>query len=244
MAETYFIENVEALWPKIDRTYVFDQKVKNSVPCDPRENGASFSIQFRMDNDTAKALFAQMKAAWLANREKSWPEKLTMEASSLVKDDDVTFKGTSNIKGAYKGEVTARPLQVDSQGTPMPDDFQLTTGSTISVAVTFTPYHMSATNWGVSLRLKAVQVIKLAKQTVRNPFGVVEGGFVLEDANPFAKTADTTAPAKSNNVLEAAPADDDDGFDEEPVKKTAKKAAAPTPSGDGDLGSIIDNWDD
>tara|TARA_R100000541_G_scaffold9875_1_gene17691 strand:- start:71 stop:790 length:720 start_codon:yes stop_codon:yes gene_type:complete len=239
MAETYFIENVEALWPKIDRTYVFDQKVKNSVPCDPRENGASFSIQFRMDNDTAKALFAQMKAAWLANREKSWPEKLTMEASSLVKDDDGTVKGTSNIKGAYKGEVTARPLQVDSQGTPMPDDFQLTTGSTVSVAVTFTPYHMSKDNWGVSLRLKAVQVIKLAEQRVRNPFGVVEGGFVLEDANPFAKTT----PAKSNNVLEAAPADDDDGFDEEPVKKTAKKAEA-APSEDADINAIIDDWDD
>jgi hypothetical protein len=239
MAETYFIENVEALWPKIDRTYVFDQKVKNSVPCDPRDNGAAFSIQFRMDNDTAKALFAQMKAAWLANREKSWPEKLTMEASSLVKDDDGTVKGTSNIKGAYKGEVTARPLQVDSQGTPMPDDFQLTTGSTISVAVTFTPYHMSKDNWGVSLRLKAVQVIKLAEQRVRNPFGVVEGGFVLEDNNPFAKTA----PAKSNNVLEAAPADDDDGFDEEPVKKTAKKAEA-APSEDADINAIIDDWDD
>ena len=239
MAETYFIENVEALWPKIDRTYVFDQKVKNSVPCDPRENGASFSIQFRMDNDTAKALFAQMKAAWLANREKSWPEKLTMEASSLVKDDDGTVKGTSNIKGAYKGEVTARPLQVDSQGTPMPDDFQLTTGSTVSVAVTFTPYHMSKDNWGVSLRLKAVQVIKLAEQRVRNPFGVVEGGFVLEDNNPFAKTT----PAKSNNVLEAAPADDDDGFDEEPVKKTAKKAEA-APSEDADINAIIDDWDD
>lgn len=239
MAETYFIENVEALWPKIDRTYVYDQKVKNSVPCDPRDNGAAFSIQFRMDNDTAKALFAQMKAAWLANREKSWPEKLTMEASSLVKDDDGTVKGTSNIKGAYKGEVTARPLQVDSQGTPMPDDFQLTTGSTISVAVTFTPYHMSKDNWGVSLRLKAVQVIKLAEQRVRNPFGVVEGGFVLEDNNPFAKTA----PAKSNNVLEAAPADDDDGFDEEPVKKTAKKAEA-APSEDADINAIIDDWDD
>ena len=241
MAETYFIENVEALWPKIDRTYVFDQKVKNSVPCDPRENGASFSIQFRMDNATAKALFIKMTAAWKANREASWEEELP---NPFVKDDNGTFTGGANIKGAYQGEITTRPLQVDSQGTPMPDDFQLTTGSTISVAVTFTPYHMSKDNWGVSLRLKAVQVIKLAKQTVRNPFGVVEGGFVLEDANPFAKTADTTAPAKSNNVLEAAPADDDDGFDEEPVKKTAKKAAAPTPSGEGDLGSIIDNWDD
>ena len=53
-----------------------------------------------------------MKAAWLANREKSWPEKLTMEASSLVKDDDGTVKGTSNIKGAYSGKVTEKPVSL------------------------------------------------------------------------------------------------------------------------------------
>jgi len=235
MAETYFIENVEALWPKLDQTYAFDKKANQHIPCGPRDTGAEFSIKFRMDDDTAKALFMQMKAAWSANKEKSWPETLTKAATSLVKDDDGTCIGASNIKGAYKGAATTRPLQVDSQGTPMPADFQLTTGSTVSIAVTFTPYYMTETNWGVSLRLKAVQVIKLASPMVRNPFGVVEGGFVLEDNNPFAKTA----PAKSNNVLEAAPVDDED----EPVKKTAKKAET-APSEDKELNAIIDDWDD
>ena len=235
MAETYFIENVEALWPKLDQTYAFDKKANQHIPCGPRDTGAEFSIKFRMDDATAKALFMQMKAAWSANKEKSWPETLTKAATSLVKDDDGTCIGASNIKGAYKGAATTRPLQVDSQGTPMPADFQLTTGSTVSIAVTFTPYYMTETNWGVSLRLKAVQVIKLASPMVRNPFGVVEGGFVLEDNNPFAKTA----PAKSNNVLEAAHVDDD----EEPVKKTAKKAET-APSEDKELNAIIDDWDD
>jgi hypothetical protein len=238
MAETYIIENVEALWPKIDKTYVFDQKVKRSVPCNPRDTGAEFSIAFRMDNDTAKALYTHMKAAYVANKEASWPEKLV---NPFVKDDNGTFTHKAVLKGAYKGEVTAKPLQVDSQGTPLPDDFQLTTGSTANVAVQFIPYDFGGKQ-SVSLRLKAVQVIKYVPMEVRNPFGAVDGGFVLEDANPFAKTVATSAPAKSNNVLEAAPADDD-GFDEEPVKKTAKKAAA-APSDDGDLVSIIDIWDD
>jgi len=91
----------------------------------------------------------------------------------------------------------------------------------------------------VSLRLKAVQVIKYVPMEVRNPFGAVDGGFVMEDSNPFASAP---TPVKSNNVLAEAPADD--GFDEEPVKRTAKKAATVPPSDDGDLGSIIDNWDD
>jgi len=38
--------------------------------------------------------------------------------------------------------------------------------------------------------------------------------------------------------------DDDDGFGEAPVKRTAKKADVAAPSGDGDLADIIDNWDD
>ena len=240
MAETYIIENVEALWPKIDQTYAFDKKANKHMPCGPRDTNAAFSVDFRADSGTAKALFAQMSGAYNANREKSWPEKLTIEASPLVKDDDGTFKGTSNIKGAYSGKVTEKPVELDSQGNSLPDDFELTTGSTINIAVTFVPYHMSKDNWGVSLRLQAVQVIKYVTRPVRNPFGVVEGGFVLEDNNPFAKTT----PAKSNNVLEAAPADVDDMFEDEPVKKTAKKAETASSEEKLDLTNIVEGWDD
>jgi hypothetical protein len=240
MAEIYIIENVEALWPKLNQTYAFDKKANKHMPCGPRDTNAAFSVDFRADSGTAKALFAQMSGAYNANREKSWPEKLTIEASPLVKDDDGTFKGTSNIKGAYSGKVTEKPVELDSQGNSLPDDFELTTGSTINIAVTFVPYHMSKDNWGVSLRLQAVQVIKYVTRPVRNPFGVVEGGFVLEDNNPFAKTT----PAKSNNVLEAAPADDDDMFEDEPVKKTAKKAETASSDEKLDLTNIVEGWDD
>ena len=231
MAETYIIENVEALWPKIDQTYVFDQKVKRSMPCGPRDTNAEFSVNFRMNNATAKALFIQMSAAWNANKEASWPAKLE---NPFVKDDNGTYTGKANIKGAYNGKITDKPLQLDSQGTPLAEDFQLTTGSTISVAVSFYAYHMSKENWGVALRLYAVQVIKYVPKAKSNPFAAVEGGFVSENPNPFKK---------SNNVLAEEPVADVDDFDEEPVKKTAKKAVA-APSDDGDLGSIIDNWDD
>ena len=240
MAEIYIIENVEALWPKLNQTYAFDKKANKHMPCGPRDTNAAFSVDFRADSGTAKALFAQMSGAYNANREKSWPEKLTIEASPLVKDDDGTFKGTSNIKGAYSGKVTEKPVELDSQGNSLPDDFELTTGSTINIAVTFVPYHMSKDNWGVSLRLQAVQVIKYVTRPVRNPFGVVEGGFVLEDNNPFAKTT----PAKSNNVLEAAPADVDDMFEDEPVKKTAKKAETASSDEKLDLTNIVEGWDD
>lgn len=122
MAETYIVENVEALWPKIDKTYSFDQSVKRSVPCSPRDQNAEFSIAFRMDSATAKALFMQMKGAYDANKEPKWADKLV---NPFVKDDNGTYTHKANLKGAYKGEITNKPLQVDSQGTPLPDDFQL-----------------------------------------------------------------------------------------------------------------------
>lgn len=239
MAETYIIENVEALWPKVDRTYAFDQNKKRSMPCDPREQNAEFSIQFRMNNDTAKALFTEMKATYEANKEPKWVEKL---ANPFVKADNGTYTHKANLKGAYKGEVTGKPLQVDSQGTPLPDDFQLTTGSTVNVAVQLIPYDFGGKQ-SVSLRLKAVQVIKYVPMEARNPFGAVEGGFVAGgDTNPFAGSS--SAPAKSNNVL--ADVADGDGFEEEeeaPVKRTATKAA-PAPTSAADLDSVLDAWDD
>ncbi len=240
MAEAYIVEDVEALWPKVDRTYAFNSKIRRSEPCDPRDQNASYSVAFRMDSATAKALFTAMKKAYADNRDDDWDEKLT---NPFVKDDNGTYTHKANLKGAYNGETTTKPLEVDSQGTPLPKGFQLTTGSTVNVAVHLIPYRMKlGKEWesGVSLRLKAVQVIKYIPQEVRNPFGAVDGGFVFRGAeeNPFAKTA---ASPKSNNVL-AGVSDDDE--EDEPPKKIAKKAASMGKSGGDDLDTIVDNWDD
>jgi len=242
MAETYIIENVEALWPKLNQTYAFDKKANKHMPCGSRDTNAAFSVDFRADSATAKALFAQMSAAYNANKEKSWPQELTLEASPLVKDDDGTFKGTSNIKGAYSGRITEKPVELDSQGNTLPEDFELTTGSTVNIAVTFVPYHMTKDNWGVSLRLQAVQVIKYVTRPVRNPFGNVAGGYVVE-----VDEAEETAKKifKSNNVLAVAEeAVVIDMFDEEPVKKTAKKAETASSEDKLDLTNIVKGWDD
>ena len=88
MADTYIIEGVEALWPRIDQTYAFDKKVNRSMPCGPRDTNAEFSIQFRMDSAAAKALFKAMSASYMANREDKWAEKLS---NPFVKDDNGTY---------------------------------------------------------------------------------------------------------------------------------------------------------
>ena len=215
----YNINDVEAMWPRINRTYKFDNTEKRSVPCDATDDGASYTLQFRMNEAQAKDLYKRMKAAYAARQAENsdWPDKLSMP---FKKDDDGTYTHKAKLKGAYGGEATRKPAQYDAKGVKLDDDFLLTNGSTVNIAVVFTPYHgMMGT--GVSLRLRAVQVIDLKPMEEQSPFGAVEG-------------------------FEVSPKEDDNPFDavEEP-KKTIKKAAPAKPKeGSDDLSSIVDDWDD
>ena len=213
----YNINNIEALWPRMNRTYKFDPQEKRSVPCDAFDDGATYTIQFKMTEAQAKDLYKQMAAAYKAKREDRWPDKFPMP---FKKEDDGTFSHKAKLKGAYGVEATRKPAQYDAAGVKLDDDFLLTTGSTVNIAIAFTPYH-GAIGTGVSLRLRAVQVIELKPMEEQSPFGAVEG-------------------------FEASPKEDDNPFaDVEEPKKAVKKAAAPAPDkGSDDLSSIIDDWDD
>ena len=224
--EQYIIKNVEALWPKINTTYHFDSNEGRSVTCEPTAPNAEYSIQFRMDNDTAKALFTAMAQSYQANKKEKWADKLERK---FVKDDDGMFTHKANLKGAYKNKVTQKPLQFDAKGNRLPDDFLLTTGSTVNVAVQFYPYDMGGKQ-NVSLRLRAVQVIKYVPIEERNPFEATDG-FVFNETedNPFDEPL---------VIIEDK---------EEPVsepKKVVKKPSPPTKDADDDLSSIVDDWDD
>ena len=170
-----------------------------------------------MDNATAKGLFTAMSECYQANKKDKWADKLER---TFVKDDDGMFTHKANLKGAYKNEVTRKPLQVDANNSKLPDDFLLTTGSTVNIAVQFVPYDMGGKQ-NVSLRLKAVQVIKYVPIEERNPFEATDG-FV------FNKTEDN--PFTEDAVAEP--------------KKVVKKPSPPTKDADDDLSSIVDDWDD
>ena len=217
--EQYIIENVEALWPKINTTYRFDNVASRSVTCEATADGAEYSIQFRMDNATAKGLFTAMSECYQANKKDKWADKLER---TFVKDDDGMFTHKANLKGAYKNEVTKKPLQVDANNNKLPDEFLLTTGSTVNVAVQFVPYDMGGKQ-NVSLRLRGVQVIKYI------PY---------EDKNPFKETDGYVFEAKEDN-----PFDTPDEAVAEP-KKVVKKPSPPTKDADDGLGKIVDKWDD
>jgi len=219
---THLINNVNALYPRIDKPYRFDNTENRSIPCDPLDEGAVYEMSFEMTKDQAKELFKAMAEAYQEKREDKWPEKLDMP---FTKNDAGMYVGKAKLKAAYGKETTNKPAQFDAKTNKLPEDFRLTTGSTVNLAVIFVPYHMR--DHGVSLRLKAVQVVKLAEQReATNPFGEVDG-FDAKDDNPFVETP-TEEPTP----------------EEEPApKKVASKKSKPKPK-DEDLSSLIDDWDD
>ena len=213
----YNISNVEAMWPRINRTYKYDTVEQRSVPCNPTDEGSSYTLQFRMTEEQAKALYKQMKLAYDSKKEANWPQKFVMP---FKKDEDGTYTHKAKLKGSYDNEPTRKPAHYDAKGVKLPEDFMLTNGSIVNVAVVCVPYNVRDN--GVSLRLRAVQVVDLKPMKEDNPFDVVDG-------------------------FQADEKGEDNPFDDEPVetpKKVAKKSA-PAPKEDAeDLASIVDNWDD
>ena len=235
----YLINNVEALWPRINKTYKFDNAENRTVPCDAFDEGAKYETRFRMTKDQAKGLFVEMVKAYESKKEKGWPDKFDMP---FKKEEDGTYTHKASLKGAYGKDATFKPVQYDSKGAKLPEDFLLTTGSTVNIAVSFTPYNMREA--GVSLRLRAVQVIKYVPMEASSPFGAVEGGFQFSaEENPFEVVAPTAPAAPTEAVTDDLFGDDEPAQVEEPKKVVKKKAPAPKASDDA-LADIVADWDD
>lgn len=200
------INLVEALWPRINGTYKFDSIEGKSVKCDPKDPAAAYEMSFKMTPDQAKALWGKMLEAYSAKKQAGWPEQ---PVNPFKKDEDGCFIGKAKLKGNYNGELTKGVAQYDAHGSKLADDFMLTTGSKVNVAVTFVPYNMREA--GVSLRLRAVQVVEYKEMEESNPFGQVDGGFTAspEVAHPFGEPAPmatpSAGPAPSNSLDDEIP---------------------------------------
>jgi len=229
---SYILKNVKARYPRIDQPYKFDSKAGakgKSVPCDAIEDGACYELGFVMSKDQAKDLYNAMNAAYKEAKDSSWPDKLELPFTQL----DGELVGKTKLKASYNKKPTGRPALFDSQNASLPEDFMLTTGSTISVAMELIPYSMATS--GVSLRLRGVQVIDYIPYKPASPFDV-ESGFSSVDA-PAAESAEDMfgglADAEDEVEVVAEP-------EPEPVKRQKKKDD-PKPDGE-DLSSIIDDW--
>jgi len=227
----YIVEDVEALWPKINRPYRFDNKEKRSVPCDATEDQAKYEIDFRMNKGQAQDLWKAMSGAYASQKQESWPDKIKNPFKKEEEGGTFTFK--SKLSAAYNGNATPAPAQYDAKNKQLDESFELTTGSTVNVAVVFVPYSIDKDRTGVSLRLKGVQVTNYVPRKSISPFKAVDG-FTSEDSsddNPFEEVVVDTA-SEEEDILEV----------EEP-KKMSKKSAAPKEE-KSEIADVLSQWDD
>ena len=81
-------------------------------------------------------------------------------------DGKVTVKAKLNAKGKAADGRTwdQRPALFDSKGNPIPQDSaKIGSGSTMRMSVEVAPYYTAMVGFGVSLRLRAVQIITLVQ---------------------------------------------------------------------------------
>jgi hypothetical protein len=226
---TFMIRGVEALYPRLDQPYHFSSTGGKSgkggtVPCAATDQGAEYSMSFKMDKAQAKELLAAMTSAYEEAREEDWPG-LSMP---FKKPEDGGIVGKAKIAASYKNP----PKQFDAATKPLPDDFQLTTGSTVNLFVELIPYS-GGMGSSVSLRLRQVQVIKLKENTQGSVFDKQEGFTQYEDS--MFDAVSTDAPKEAPKEAAKEPEEP-----EEPkVRETKKK-----PPADDDLSSMLDEFDD
>ena len=183
--------NVTVLHPRINRTYRFDNMEVKSVPCDPKEDGAVYELQFTISKDEAIEVMKRVKEIYAAAAEadkkrnpknRAWPEKMKYtplgeydKVVEAMKDGTDVFTMKARQKGAYGDELTKPPMQRDAKNQDLPADFLLTTNSKCNVWGVLYGYNMGNVN-GVSFRLKGVQVLELAEmQAGGNPFEEADG---------------------------------------------------------------------
>lgn len=234
----HLIQEVEALYPRLDQPYRWSQKENRSVPCEWDEKGASRTMKIVVGYGQAVKLRKAMAEAYKEKAVEGWPKFkdnfILMEGS--LKGKDAVFHIKTQL-ACFDAKTRVR--QFDASNNLLPDDFQLTSGSTINVQVTLVPYNSDTGN-GTSLRLSAVQVLKLLPMAATSPFDKVDG-YTSTDASPFTENA---IEGESDGTDDW---DEEAGEVEEPKKKATSKKGSPeveNDADDDDLDAIIDEWSD
>ena len=191
----FIIEDVEALYPKLDQPYRFDKKkgVKGlTVPCDATDDNAAYEMSIRMPKEKAVPLYKAMKAAYENKKAANWPDMPKSDAVFEI-DDDGMYTAKTKLKAKFDKDLVDPPKQFDANNVPLAKDFLLTTGSTVNCLLSLVPYSNTSMGDGVSLRLRQVQVTKLAVMKERSAFSAVEGGYCQSEgfATSFSSVADT-----------------------------------------------------
>lgn len=155
-----------------------------------------YKVNLDVPNEEAGKLIAFLDEQHQASVDKAKEENKGKrvkegEIPYLVSEDRgvTTFKFKLKAKGKTKAgeEFTQKPALFDSKGTPL-TDVSVGGGSKLKVSFELVPYYTAIAGAGISLRLKAVQVLELKEYTGGGNagaygFGEEEGYEASEEAN-------------------------------------------------------------
>lgn len=128
----------------------------------------SISLTFRDDDAAITTLLNQELDKSLEKaKEENQGKKIKQADSPVVENDD----GTITLKFKLKAKVTPkngepfeqRPALFDSKNKPLGRDVKIGGGSKVKVAFEVIPFYTALVGAGISLRLKAVQLIDLVE---------------------------------------------------------------------------------
>ena len=84
----YALENVEALWPKLDRAYKFDAVQNRSVATDATDVEGSYEVNVVLNEADAKALAGAMRKEFNAQRKDDWKDWTPKSLDDVFKKDE------------------------------------------------------------------------------------------------------------------------------------------------------------
>jgi len=187
----YALENVEALWPKLDRAYKFDAVQNRSVATDATDVEGSYEVNVVLNETDAKALAGAMRKEFNAQRKDDWKDWAPKSLDDVFKKDETGHYIAKITKKTY-GDANSKPKQWMQDGSAAQPDFQLTTGSKICVQFIIKPWNYAG-KAGVGLRPTDIMVLELAERKDSqggNPFASKAVG-----GNPFGLPNQSTPSA-------------------------------------------------
>lgn len=190
----YRLENVDALWPKIDKPYKFDAAQNRSVPADVTDPDARYELHIVVSQEKATELAKKMREAFNGSdktKDKTWAVSSLADIPGFKEDE-----GVWRVKLQKKtyADATSKPRQFMQDGTPAAADFQLTTGSKIHVMIRIAPWAYAGKT-GVTLRPEGVMVVELAER--KDPPAESMFGDLTPGGNPFADVVSATPTASA-----------------------------------------------
>jgi len=177
MAKTDFkpvmVRNVVFSYPRLAATYKYNTAEKRSEECNPRAQGAAYSIGWEMSKADARKLHDELKAHYESCVTKvPFSKVFGMKA---LENGNVSFSAKRNgVNG--KGDENPKPTVIDGMKRPL-EDLNIWGGSEGNIKVTAYPVTDPDGIGGISLLIDVVQVTK-----------AVYGGGGLDDFDEVAPT--------------------------------------------------------